>query len=496
MLSTDSHAGSDQLWDSVRLALTDEDTSLRKAGLACVARLANPETLEALSAELPGKVTGRKDFADAKLCVLAKEDLEQALLAALEVRYADPDSILDILRRSPDGVSAGTWARALDHPSSALVEIALQRLAASGDLAEEALEQLIRGPVTSLRAAAYRAGISLGLDYDGKEVEESLKTDSALPIFRESPDAVLVELYAVRDCERTKAEISYYVSNGHLAYRALALRHFDSFGTTVRADLDDGFASLRDRSRASLLAEFQASVLQNSPELTETAREALLASIEQKVRESFSYSESTDAFVRGRFEEGALLALSRYGEPADVKYAREYGTSDQHAVQLAASLLLCAFATVEDLERLLELAIDGPYDTKMNAAAVALTIQPKFGSVATTLMDSGQIGLIRVTLRSLLDDRSEEVRNAANDLLRSDNSDVREAALTYFAINSSMEQLHELLDEYVSNGYYYYNVVTWLDRLLYAPEPHGRALRTELFSWFHDLHVTRPQGAI
>ncbi|MFB0533619.1 MAG: hypothetical protein ACETWR_01415 [Anaerolineae bacterium] len=40
--------------------------------------------------------------------------------------------------------------------------------------------------------------------------------------------------------------------------------------------------------------------------------------------------------------------------------------------------------------------------------------------------------------------------------------------------------MEKMLDEYYDNRFYYYNVVTWLDRYLFAPGRYGEFLRNQL----------------
>jgi hypothetical protein len=57
---------------------------------------------------------------------------------------------------------------------------------------------------------------------------------------------------------------------------------------------------------------------------------------------------------------------------------------------------------------------------------------------------------------------------------------LRVLGVALYSLNTNDLGLSAVLDEYLARGTYYYNVVTWLDRLLYAPEPYGAAFRKEL----------------
>jgi hypothetical protein len=65
-------------------------------------------------------------------------------------------------------------------------------------------------------------------------------------------------------------------------------------------------------------------------------------------------------------------------------------------------------------------------------------------------------------------------------LLYADNTEIRTYALAYLTNVLSEDELEKLLSEYSSAGRYYYNVVTWLDRWLYAPKKLRDSFRKEL----------------
>lgn len=55
-------------------------------------------------------------------------------------------------------------------------------------------------------------------------------------------------------------------------------------------------------------------------------------------------------------------------------------------------------------------------------------------------------------------------------MLYDEKDDVRLIALSYLANAFSYDELESVLENYPNNyRYYYYNVICWLDRILYAP---------------------------
>ena len=71
--------------------------------------------------------------------------------------------------------------------------------------------------------------------------------------------------------------------------------------------------------------------------------------------------------------------------------------------------------------------------------------------------------------RWLYEQDSGEVRDFFDDLLDSDNDADRVKAVYYFSRKLSRRSLVSLLKAQFQRRTYYYNVVTWLDRLLCSP---------------------------
>ena len=85
------------------------------------------------------------------------------------------------------------------------------------------------------------------------------------------------------------------------------------------------------------------------------------------------------------------------------------------------------------------------------------------------MLDTESSTLVGTVVKYLQDSLVEETAKLLEPLLSHKNDDIRLKALVFFGRNLSAEELEELLTRYVSRGSYYYNVVCWLDRILYGP---------------------------
>ena len=90
--------------------------------------------------------------------------------------------------------------------------------------------------------------------------------------------------------------------------------------------------------------------------------------------------------------------------------------------------------------------------------------------------------MVRLALSAWLTEDLDGIVDHVSDLLRSDRSAVRTAAVAFLVKRLPREQLETLLDEYTGLDTYYYNVVAHLDRILFAPGTIGLHFERSLLS--------------
>jgi ABC-type uncharacterized transport system auxiliary subunit len=73
------------------------------------------------------------------------------------------------------------------------------------------------------------------------------------------------------------------------------------------------------------------------------------------------------------------------------------------------------------------------------------------------------------------------------ELLSDKDESLRAASVLALAAKASPEQLMDIVGAYTEQPSYYYNVVTWLDRLLFAPGPLSSYYQAELHRKTKDL---------
>ena len=106
----------------------------------------------------------------------------------------------------------------------------------------------------------------------------------------------------------------------------------------------------------------------------------------------------------------------------------------------------------------------------MNAARAALTVSRNSVDTVTALIATGVPGLVSAAVSGLDDASVEDVVPIILPLLASKRPEIRRIGVDYLIRRLDRDQQARLIDLYIEHeNYYYYNVVSRLDRSLYAP---------------------------
>jgi len=259
--------------------------------------------------------------------------------------------------------------------------------------------------------------------------------------FREFYEAILKQTPP----EEILASLDTYESYIEISYHYLAVNHFQLIESRIRPDLDNEFVNL-------------------------------ISELDQKGWES-----DTVDFVKAQMIEAALAGLAEHGNKSDVKYARKfvgktrYNTADPEAVKL-----LVKYGDISDVEKLLEVALATGTETRRIAFECALKLANDKIAVLEIMLKEGDgktAGKAAEELWVLDEDR---VRKISRVMLSEDDTDKRLIGLAILVKFCKKAELEALLDEYMATSPHYYNVVTWLDKTLYASGRYGECFRKEL----------------
>jgi len=245
--------------------------------------------------------------------------------------------------------------------------------------------------------------------------------------------------------EQILASLDTYHYNINIAYRYLAVKHFQLIESRIRSDLDNEFVNL-------------------------------ISQLDQKI-----WKRETIDFVKGQMIEAALAGLAEHGNESDVKYARKFvGKTRHNTADPEAVKLLVKYGDISDVEKLFEVALASETETSRLAFEGTLKLAEEKIPVLETMLRKGDgktAGKAAEELWVLDEDR---VRDISRAMLNADHTDKRLRGLALLVKFCTKAQLEALLDEYIATSPHYYNVVAWLDKTLYAPGRYGEFFRKEL----------------
>jgi HEAT repeat protein len=448
------------LW--VSLPLWDDEDSVRASAYSYLATIADETVLpllEEISATEHASISS--SAREAIFSVLVRLRPGDAFSQMVETGAYASETKLGQLERSASAISDAELLEGAANQWAHVRKFAAKELARRGRVPKDLADKLTTDPSVAIREIAFAELARQGNPIDFEKVKKALAKENppknsfaALLGGRTEEagdaDSVIVTYYRHQSAERAAAAVEWFDADGALAYKSLATDHFDAIKGELRTDLDNGFERVRKQSIDWVEAKFG----------TEYAK---------KLVEHF---KDLDNFIRSQFVEAALTGLAINGEASDIRFGRQYLATDSASdTKIAAVRIVCRFGTAEDVPALLSVAKDGWGEARDEAGACALRLSPNPFEAARELIQSTSPKLVQAGYAWLYDQNSREAADFFETLLDSGSEKERLRAIYYFSKRRTSEELESVLEATLRKEKYYYNVVTWLDRLLYSPEP-------------------------
>jgi hypothetical protein len=433
----------------LRSRLGDKDVHVRGAALGLLARWGTDEALHMLQEASEDPKT--KDQAEVSLArLLLKRSPDEALAMAVEdrvVSYYLEDEIL---------AAAGSFSEeALEplrtHEFSSMRTLALRLDSASGRASEEVTRAALTDKARDVQGFALDLMFERGWGVDEKLFQD-LVSHFLLPSKRRRRWR---KAHAkTRSAESLRAGLNWYYAWSDSTYAALAEDRFEEFGDQVRRDLADEFEQFQAESLKLLHSKFA----------------------EEEVREFLDVAVGAEKDDRTRdFIIAALGGIQRHRNEDDSELVIRYVEHSDHRVQVAAVKALRGIGDESAGRFAREVALHP--DATDETARLALDIDA--GS-AWKLSESADSKVLVLAVERFTNDAQH--RGRLREFLDSEKDDVRMAAVKRLTDILDSDELATLLDEYTKQDRYYYNVVTWLDCLVHAPEPFRAAHLSSLQS--------------
>ena len=268
----------------------------------------------------------------------------------------------------------------------------------------------------------------------------------ALSTYEVSSNDFIPILFEKRTPEDLLSQIDFYKINGVEAYKILAKKHFQFLKGRIRLDLDSEFETLKSESENKWIEKYG--------DVGKTISKGLKPEVIN--------------FCRGRYIIAALAGLSIHGKKEDVKYAREYLSNKKYeGDKFGALKIILRFGDKSDIEMLNKIALDSYGETKRIAIEALFKFSEDRDSRLALIINKDET-IYKTSLQMLIEYDLPYKIEIAEILLKSEIEDRRLDGLSILISSLNEIELEKFLDAYISQGTYYYNVVTWLDKCLYA----------------------------
>lgn len=297
----------------------------------------------------------------------------------------------------------------------------------------------------------------IDMDFVKKIFPEQKKTKQGLGLFRQvQADDFLPIFLRKHDPENLLTQLDFFNIKSTEAYRILSEDHFPLMESRIRIDLDEAFDSFIKDSETRFRAKYGY---------------------------EGGYKPDTTDFVRDRFIASAMDGLAKNGQREDIKYARKYlGHTKYNMADKGSINLLSKFGDSSDVDILIEAAKRNHGENRKTAVKTAYNLSKEKEALLKRLMFDKDNSIATIALQILLNHESGQKIEIAQDLLQAETDERRVNALAVFVSQYNSSELEKLLNDYISQESYYYNVVTWLDRCLYSKGEYLHFYKTKLSS--------------
>jgi HEAT repeat protein len=445
----------------ISVLLKDEHASVRLAALqhlAALGREADLPMIERLLRDDDKEVRTQAERT-ARL-VRLRVDPERETKKGIEQRDPFDEGIADAVSRIAEKISNPTLVTALSHPSGALRAIAAKELLRRGSIFPELARVMCGMEAKAVRECGFMAQVGHGQQIESSQVRSALRASyfsysSDEPWWNKAnADAVISAYFDRLSAEELWKRVYSFSEDSHLALRVIGRRFFIESVARLRADLLDDFQNHADavktkesESTGLRVPSFFSLSLYGDPN----------ASIESE---------------RKHVRTAALEVLADHPDEDDrelfLKYlSTEYGDFGQTIACLRG---LSAVGRAEDREKLVPLLSDSAPFVQGAAARAYLALSPSSVGGAKDLLSEPSEYRVWAVIRHALRSEDRALWPLLKPLLGNENENIRRLVCYYATSVLKKAATEKLLNEYLARGRYFYNVVTLLDRALYAPK--------------------------
>jgi hypothetical protein len=437
--------------------LSDEDDSIVLSAVELVKNLRKPEFIDLLEQIVNQKSTKLKEAAEAaRIEILYVNDPNQAFSVLVDSRISVPSLFKNTLKDLSLKVDDDLLVKALDTASPSVRRFCAKYLRKKGLLSKEYSQKLLEDTDAYVRKEGLLRLIELNEPFDIEIVQKLFPRTKkigpgllsrALMGSEVFADELVPLILRRRSPQDLLDSIDFFALYSEETYQILADEHFELIEPRIRSDLDDEFETLRSESESKVKEKYGA-----------TAEIILKA-----------WKPETVSFVKEKFIAAALNSLAKNGKEEDIRYGRKFLQTTQYDfVYEAAILLINRFGKQQDVDNLIK-TIGSTYGrAKRFAFDTAFKLCANRVDFLVEMSRSKDISTAKWAIQLLASLDPVKIIDICKELLYSENENLRLNALAVLCKIYEFQELQGLLNDYLTPDSYYYNVVTWMDRYLYA----------------------------
>jgi hypothetical protein len=459
--------------DVIEKLLSDEDDDIVLSTVKLVKNSRNPEFIDLLESILRERSTNVQEAGEAaRIEILYMSDPNKAFSALIDSRISVPSLFKNTLEDLSLKVNDALLVKALDMASPPVRRFCAEYLRKKGLLSKENSQKLLEDTDAYVRKEGLLRLIELNEPIDIENVQKLFaRTKKARSLFNAlmeeevSADQFVPLIFRRRSPQDLLDLLDFYGLYSEQAYQILAEEHFQLIESRIRSDLDDEFEALRSGSESKAKEKYG------------TLAESVLK----------AWKPETVSFVKRQFIAAALNGLAKNGKEEDIRYGRKFLQATQsYDAYEPAILLMGRFGNQQDVDSLVKATAFTYGRAKRLAFDMAFKLCGNKLEFLVEMSRGKDISTAKWAIQLLKNLDPVKTIEICKELLYSENENLRLIALAVLYKTYDFQELQGLLNDYLTPESYYYNVVTWIDRCLYAMGRYQAYYRGKVASFLFD----------
>jgi len=351
-------------------------------------------------------------------------------------------------------VDTSSLINALGHGSTSVRRFSAQYLRKAKLLKSDAANNMLADTDAIVRKEGILALIELGANYDLNFVDELFRSvrqpQTGWLTTEVNPKDIYPLLLKNSEPSELLASLDFFTGHGGDYYRFLAIEHFEIIEPRIRSDLDDKFEQLITDSATRMRQDYG------------DRAQSLIDGWDQELID----------FQKAVFITAALTGLAKNGTKDDIKYAHKYlGNTRHNFADYSSISIIAKYGDNSDVEELVQLA-STIFNEEIikHAILAALDLSSDNVELVKKLITNDKLPIAKIAMQHIINYEPDVKINLAKDSLYSDRDQLRLIGVAVLINVLNEASLKELLNEYLKSPKYYYNVVSWFDKYLYAPD--------------------------